>query len=49
MRKRIIAAILAAALLLCLTACGASASAVYEVRFELNGGTLVSGQLLQHV
>ena len=49
MRKRIIAAILAAALLLCLTACGASAPAVYEVRFELNGGTLVSGQLLQHV
>ena len=49
MRKRIIAAILAAALLLCLTACGASAPAVYEVRFELNGGTLVSGQLLQRV
>ena len=49
MRKRILAALLTAALLLCLTACGAPAPAVCEVRFELNGGTLVSGQLLQHI
>ena len=78
MKKRILAVILALAMLLSLCGCGSSflpwsrgddeASAetaqeteapveteapkepdVYEVRFEMNGGTLVSGQLLQRI
>ena len=49
MHQRIPALFLIIAMLLCLTACGAQAPAVYEVRFELNGGTLVSGKLLQRV
>ncbi len=50
MKKRIFTVLLALAMLLTLSACGAGQQPkVYEVRFELNGGTLVSGQLLQHV
>lgn len=49
MKKRVLSLLLALAMLLCLTACGEQAPAVYEVRFEMNGGTLVSGQLLQRI
>lgn len=49
MHQRIPALFLIIAMLLCLTACGAQAPAVYEVRFELNGGTFLSGHLLQQV
>ena len=49
MRTRIIAILLVLVLLLSLCGCAARAPQVYEVRFELNGGTLVSGQLLQHI
>ena len=51
MKSRLCAALLLAALLFCLSACGFGSSAppVYEVRFEMNGGTLVSGSLLQRV
>lgn len=44
--KKICALLLTLCLLLSLSACGQSS---YEVRFELNGGTLVSGELLQKV
>ena len=52
--KRWIAFILALSLLLALSACAPDqrrqdSSAVYDVRFELNGGYLVSGELLQRV
>ena len=46
MKKRLLSAVLLLAMLLSLAACG---SAVCEVRFELNGGELVSGALLQQV
>lgn len=46
MKKRLLSAILLLAMLLSLAACG---SAAHEVRFELNGGELVSGALLQQV
>ena len=49
MRSRILAILLALAMLLSLSACASSAPKVYEVRFELNGGTLVSGQILQRI
>lgn len=49
MRSRIPAILLVLVLLLNLCACASQAPKVYEVRFELNGGTLVSGQLLQHI
>ncbi len=50
MKKRIFAVLLALAMLLSLSACGAGQEPkVYEVRFELNGGTLVSGELLQRI
>ena len=49
MRSRILAILLALALLLSLSACAASSPKIYEVRFELNGGTLVSGQVLQRI
>ena len=44
--KRLLSVLLVLALALSLAACGAGA---YEVRFELNGGELVSGKLLQQV
>ena len=47
MKKRLLSLLLAVLMLLSLTACGAPRQ--YEVRFELNGGIYVSGQLLQHV
>ena len=46
MKKRLLSVLLVLALALSLTACGAGA---FEVRFELNGGELVSGALLQVV
>ena len=46
MKKRLLSVLLVLALALSLTACGAGA---FEVRFELNGGELVSGKLLQLV
>ena len=51
MRKSFFSIIVVLAMLLSLSACGAGQSepTVYEVRFELNGGTLVSGELLQRV
>lgn len=49
MRKRFLLIFLVLVLLLTLCACASRAPAVYEVRFELNGGTLVSGQLLQQI
>ena len=49
MKKRILSIVLLLAMLLSLTACGQSAPSEYEVRFELNGGELVSGKLLQRV
>ena len=49
MRNRITAILLALVLLLSLSGCASRAPQVYEVRFELNGGTLVSGQLLQRI
>ena len=47
MVKKLLSLLLALCLLLALAACGKARS--YEVRFELNGGTLVSGELLQTV
>ena len=44
--KRLLSVLLVLALALSLAACGAGA---YEVRFELNGGELVSGKLLQQI
>ena len=44
--KRLLSVLLVLALALSLAACGAGA---FEVRFELNGGELVSGELLQVV
>ncbi len=49
MKRRVPAILLMLVLLLNLCACSSKAPAVYEVRFELNGGTLVSGKLLQTV
>lgn len=49
MKRRIQAILLALALLFSLSACASPAPTVYEVRFELNGGTLVSGQVLQRI
>ena len=46
MKKRLLSVLLVLALALSLAACGADA---FEVRFELNGGELVSGALLQVV
>ena len=46
MKKRLLSAVVLLAMLLSLAGCG---SGVYEVRFELNGGELVSGELLQQV
>lgn len=45
--KKICALVLALCMLLALSACGAPKT--HEVRFELNGGTLVSGELLQEI
>lgn len=47
MGKKLTALLITLCLLLALTACGAPKT--YEVRFELNGGTLISGELLQEV
>ena len=49
MRNRIAVIFLALVLLLSLSACASQAPKVFEVRFELNGGTLVAGQLLQRI
>lgn len=50
MRKKLCALALALCLLLSLPGCGMPFGlGVHEVRFELNGGTLVSGELLQKV
>ena len=50
MSKKIFALVLALCMLLSLSACGSPfAPKTHEVRFELNGGTLVSGELLQTV
>ncbi len=49
MKKRALSALLAFVLLLGLSGCAASAPRIYEVRFEMNGGTLVDGKLLQRV
>ena len=50
MKKKICALLLAVCLLLSLTGCGLPFGlGSHEVRFELNGGTLVSGELLQEV
>ena len=46
--KKTIALLLALCMLLSLSGCGLSFGS-HEVRFELNGGTLVSGELLQKV
>lgn len=47
MGKKLTALLITLCLLLALTGCGAPKT--YEVRFELNGGTLISGELLQEV
>ena len=49
MKKRIPAILLILAMLLALSACGEQPPRVFEVRFEMNGGTLVEGALLQRV
>ena len=49
MHQRIPALFLLVAMLLCLWEKEAVEPAVYEVRFELNGGIFLSGQLLQQV
>lgn len=46
--KRFFSVFLAVLLVFSLAACG-SAPRTYEVRFEMNGGTLVSGELLQTI